>query len=516
MPQPQLCATVMQPDVEGLIRARDRVSGADLVELRLDGLREPDPGPALDGRALPAIVTCRPTWEGGRYAGPEEARQRILERALDLGAEFVDVEADAAFARELIRKRDGRGIVLSRHAFDGVPTDLRARYAAMQASGAEVVKIAVAASGLSDLIPLFELADTWTPGMAGHVLIAMGPAGVPTRVLAARLRNRWTYAGDGVAPGQLPLDRLTDTFHFPRIRPDAAIYGVVGNPVLHSLSPAMHNAGFAAMSLDAAYVPLQARDADDFAAFARHVALRGASITAPFKLALLPYMDYVDPLARRVGAVNTLTVRDGKWFGANTDVHGVLAPLAGRIALKGVRATVLGTGGAARGVAVALASEGARVTISGRRPDAAQAIAALVNGTVGPYPPPPGSWDVLVNATSVGSTANPGTPLEGVAPDGRIVFDLIYVPAETRLMADARDAGCLVIGGLEMLIAQAERQFELWTGAPPPPGLFSTAAGADDRGPSMSSLAPAAGGVGESSSPATPAPGDETPRARSL
>jgi 3-dehydroquinate dehydratase/shikimate dehydrogenase len=396
---------------------------------------------------------------------------------VELGAEFVDVEERAPFADEFLRASGGRGIVLSSHVFGQVPQDLAARYQKMRAAGAEVVKLAVEARSLTDTLPLFELGSAENGSSPSpHVLVAMGEAGVPTRVLGARLRNRWTYAGNAVAPGQLPPDRLLRDFRIRRVEPDSAIYGVVGRPVMHSLSPVMHNAGFAALGLKAVYVALHAADAEDFVRFAKGIGLRGASITAPFKVALMSAVDDVDPLAGRVGAINTIVVRDRRWIGANTDVEGFLRPLAGRIGLQGVRATVLGAGGAARAVAVALADRRARVTVSARQKDRAVEIAALVGGTVGAFPPTEGSWDVLVNATTAGSHAQPVNPMEGAALDGEIVFDLVYAPAVTPLLAAAERDGCLTIGGLEMLVAQAERQFELWTGQRPPHGLFHQAA----------------------------------------
>jgi 3-dehydroquinate dehydratase/shikimate dehydrogenase len=464
-----------------LRRARDIASAqADLVELRLDSVTAPDVTGALEGRRRPVLMTCRPAWEGGGFTGSEEERQRILTEAVLAGAEFVDIEARAGFVAELTRMRRGRGIVVSLHDFEGIPRDLAARAQAMRSTGAEVVKIAVTATTLSDMLPLLDLAERWRaatpePG-PDHVLIAMGPSGVASRILAARFGSRWTYAGDSVAPGQLPAARLLTEYRFRRVRPDAGLYGVVGHPVGHSLSPAMHNAGFAAQGLNAAYVPLDTADADDFVTFARAVGLRGASITAPLKVAMLDRVDEVHPTAQRVGAINTLVVRDGRWIGANTDVEGFLAPLAGRMALNGIRATVLGAGGAARAVAVALAQQKSHVTVCARRSDAAAAVAELAGGEAAPMPPRPGSWDVLVNATPLGSLTSPMNPMEGVPLDGEIVFDLIYAPAETALMAQARREGCLTIGGLEMLVAQAERQFELWTGQRPPAGLFLAAA----------------------------------------
>ena len=476
MDQPRICVTVTGGTMDEIRRARDGAEHADMLELRLDTVDRPDVAAALAGRRLPVVVTCRPEWEGGRFRGSEDERRGILQSAVDLGAEFVDVEAAAAFAPEMIAVRGGRGIVLSSHTYGPIPGDLPERYRSMRASGAEIVKVAVEAHTLADTLALFGLASSAGEPGSPHVLVAMGDAGVPTRILSARLRNRWTYAGGGAAPGQIAADRLVRDFRIRRVRSDAAVYGVVGRPVMHSLSPAMHNAGFAALGLNAVYIPLQASTADDFLAFARGMGIRGASITAPYKVPLMSVVDEIDPLARRVGAINTIIVRDGRWIGANTDVEGFLRPLAGRINLKGVRATVLGAGGAARAVAVALADQRALVTVSARRRDAALAVAELAGGAAGEFPPTAGSWDVLVNATTAGSAAEPVNPLEGVEIDGEIVFDLVYAPQVTPLLGAAEQAGCLTIGGLEMLVAQAERQFELWTGQRPPQGLFHASA----------------------------------------
>lgn len=472
--------------MEEMRRARDAAAGADLVELRLDAVDRPDVCGALEGRRRPVVVTCRARWEGGFFKGSEEERRQILVDALTAGAEFVDVEARADFVPALLRLRRGRGVVLSMHEYGPVPGDLLARYSAMRSTGAEVVKIAITAERLTDTLALLtlasrpELADDESEEPNGHVLIAMGEPGVPSRILAARLGNRWTYAGDAVAPGQLPAARLLHEFHFRKIGPASALYGVVGSPIAHSLSPAMHNAGFAALGIDAVYLPLHAADADDFVAFAQAVGLRGASITAPFKVALLSRVDEVQPLAERVGAINTIVVRDGRWIGANTDVHGFIAPLSGRIALKGTRAAVLGAGGAARAVAVALIEQGAAVSICARRPEAAQQVADATGARVGRFPPKSGTWDVLVNTIPCSDPRDP-SPMAGVPIDGEIVFDLVYAPAETALLAQARAAGCLTIGGIEMLVAQAEKQFGLWTGHRPPAGLFQAAVDSTGR-----------------------------------
>lgn len=477
MTDTRLCMVATGATMEELRRSRDAAARADIVELRLDFVDRPDVAGALAGRRTPVIVTCRAPWEGGRFRGSEDERRRILEAAIHQGAEYVDVEAAASFARDLIARRGGRGIVVSEHAFAAPPADIKGRFAALRATGAEIAKLAVQVDSLAQMLPMFEIEPERTNGH-GRVLIAMGAAGLASRVLASRLGSQWTYAGDGVAPGQLSYERLLRDFRFRRICADAELYAVVGNPIAHSRSPVMHNAGFDALGLNAVYVPLAARDAEDFVRFARHSGLRGASITAPFKVSLLPYFDEIAPLAQRVGAVNTLVVRDGRWIGTNTDVEGFLAPLAGRMDLRGARCAVLGAGGAARAVAVALVDRGAGVVICARRPDRARAIADAAGCAVGEWPPRSGSWDLLVNATPAGSDADPVDPMDGAPLDGALVYELVYAPADTPLLRRAVAAGCATIGGLEMLIAQAEHQFELFTGHRPPAGLFKEASAA--------------------------------------
>jgi shikimate dehydrogenase len=231
----------------------------------------------------------------------------------------------------------------------------------------------------------------------------------------------------------------------------------------------MHNAAFRAANLDAVYLPLAAADFNDFSTFADALNLAGASVTAPFKVQAFERADECDAVSRRIQAVNTLKRVNARWLGCNTDVEGFLSPLASAMKLTGKRATILGAGGAARSVAVALTSVGARVTLSARRSEQAQSIAALTAATIGEWPPTRGSWDVLVNTTPVG-TAPHGeqAPLPADFPlDGELVYDLIYNPAQTRLLRDAESAGCRTIGGLDMLVAQAQAQFEWWTGLRP-------------------------------------------------
>jgi len=418
------------------------------------------------------VVTCRPEWEGGRFRGTEQERARVLAAALDGGAEFVDVEWRAGFM-DLIARAPER-IVLSMHDFGGVPADLDARVRAMRATGAGTIKVAVATARLADTLALLPI------GRAGNaVVIGMGDAGVPTRLLASRFGSRWTYAGDGVAPGQMPGLRMRQEFRVDRLDATTAIYGVVSTNALHSLSPVMHNTAFAAAGLNAVYVPLRAADFDDFLAFAAAIGIDGASITIPFKLDALRAAATTDDLTRAVGAANTMRRQGSGWAATNTDVDGFLAPLEGVFpgSLRGARASVLGAGGAARAVVVALQARGARVTVHSRRGEQAAELAASLGSSAGPWPPDAGSWDLLVNATPLGGANLRGaSPLPGGRFDGRLVYDLTYGPGASRLLHEAAAAGCLTLDGLPMLIAQAERQFEWWTGQRPAPAVMRHAA----------------------------------------
>ncbi len=457
----QLCVTVTADTMAQLRTRRDQVADADLIELRLDSVRDPSAAAALAGRRKPVIVTCRPKSEGGGFAGSEDERRAILSDALSLGAEYVDLEWNSGCV-DLLQQTGGRRVVLSHHDFSGMRADLYGLSQAMLASGAEVIKIAVTAERLADCLTLRALGHQTRVPMA---LVAMGDAGIASRVLASWFGSCWTYAGDGVAPGQISARRMTEEFGFRRIGSHTAVYGVLGRPVGHSVSPAMHNAAFRAAHLDAVYLPLAAADFDDFLTFADALNLVGVSVTAPFKVQAFERADECDPVSRRIRSVNTLRRSGTKWFGCNTDVAGFLAPLQAAMRLQGKRATVLGAGGAARSVALALQSADVRVTVAARREDQARAVAALSGADVGTWPPSPGSWDVLVNATPVGTA--PGideSPLPVGHPlDGALVYDLVYNPPVTRLLADAERARCRTIGGLDMLVAQAQAQFEWWT-----------------------------------------------------
>jgi 3-dehydroquinate dehydratase/shikimate dehydrogenase len=491
MPSSLLCETVTGQSMADLRAARD-AAVADMVEVRVDGVADLDVAGALQGRRKPVVVTCRPEWEGGRFAGAEEERHGILAQAMSLGAEFIDIEwASLNGAHKPgfgdIVKTDPKRIVVSAHDFEGVPVDIESRARDMRTHGAAVIKVAVMPHALRETLPLINIARE-----GNAVVVGMGDAGVPTRLLAAKYGSLWSYAGNGIAPGQIPAERMLSRFRFRSIGPATRIFGVVSSTALHSFSPVLHNAAFAAAGIDAVYIPLQTAEFADFDEFASALDIEGVSVTIPFKGDALRAAVATDDLTRQVGAANTLrrpsrgaSHADG-WEATNTDVAGFLAPLEEAFGqpLAGARASIVGGGGSARAVAVALLSRGSRVTVHTRRREQAQTVTQSLEGPpqgghyeieIGPWPIPAG-WDLLVNCTPLGSPAmRDESPLPGGPFGGRLVYDVTYGAGESRLIREARESGCRTLDGLAMLIAQAERQFEWWTGQPPAAGVMRNA-----------------------------------------
>ena len=467
----RVCETVTATSMAELRRKRDAATLADLVELRLDGVADIDVPGALAGRTKPVIVTCRPLWEGGRFDGSELERLRLLSQAIDGGAEFVDVEWRAD--RSALPVRERTRMVVSHHVFDESPADLAARVRAMRAdaSGA-VVKVAVTTPRVSDCVRFRDAVGTGTD----QVAIAMGPAGFISRVCPWLFDSQWTYGGVA-APGQTSVADLVELYRVPTTSHATRIYALTGSPLTHSASPAMHNRTMAALQLDAVYVPIETDRADEFLTAADAFGIQGVSVTAPLKRAWAPLGVRIDSAGREIDAVNTLRRGPDGWEARNFDIEGFLAPLIRRgLAMAGQRVVILGAGGAARAVAWTMKRQGAVVEIASRRPEAAAQLAGDFGLRAVPWPPAP-DWDLLVNATPVGtSPATHASPLPASHVRGRIVYDLVYNPAETALLKLARGAGAQPIGGLEMLIGQAHAQFEWWTGMPAPLGVMDRAA----------------------------------------
>ncbi len=264
------------------------------------------------------------------------------------------------------------------------------------------------------------------------------------------------------------------------MQPDAKtrLCGIIGNPVEHSLSPAMHNAAFERLGLNFAYLAFRVTDVEGAIRGVRALGLRGLSVTVPHKVAVIPCLDEIDPVARNIGAVNTVVNDDGRLKGYNTDWTGFVRSLETHLPVRGRRAVLLGAGGAARAIAFGLRERGAHLTVLNRAEEISMAAALAADlgcpyGDLGRVEAIDGA-DVVINATSVGMA-----PLEDLTvvdparlrPD-QVVYDIVYNPLETRLLREARARGCRVVPGYEMLLLQGVTQFELWTGRPAPVDLM--------------------------------------------
>jgi 3-dehydroquinate dehydratase/shikimate dehydrogenase len=297
----------------------------------------------------------------------------------------------------------------------------------------------------------------------------MGDVALPLRVLALRERGAFTYAPteDATAPGQVSLEEIKNLYRADRISRRTSVYGVIGNPIGHSLSPQLQNAGFQACRIDAVYLPFLVRDLKDFCNSILPMGMKGFSVTLPHKEAILRYLDDCDELAESIGAVNTVTVRpNGKLFGYNTDYVGVLRALERRIPLRGSRVLIFGSGGVARAVAFALSRAGASVCVCARRPARAIALARAAGAeAIARKRLRAEFFDAIVNATPVGMhPAIARSPLEAGELTCRLLFDTIYRPRVTKLMQLATRRGIETVSGVEMFVAQGTAQWEIWTG----------------------------------------------------
>ena len=493
--------------------------GADLVEYRIDAFTDDlDAVAALVGASpLPCIVTCRPTWEGGAYDGDDQTRIAVLEHAGLEGPAYLDVEL-AAYQRSAnlsqkvnlvvdhpnqVRPTD-TGLILSSHDFERRPRDLFQKIEAMRdVDACRVIKAVWHARSLRDNIEAFEmLRDQHKPTIA----LCMGEFGLPSRVLARKFGALLTFVGvdddTGTAPGQVGIDTMKSLYRWDAINRDTAVYGVISWPVGHSMSPAIHNAGFDATGHNGVYLPLPIPP--EYEHFKATVGswldfaplhFRGASVTLPHKQNLLRFVresgGTIEPLAEQIGAANTLSVHeDGSLSASNTDYAGALDAVCDAIGidradLAGRRIAVIGAGGAARAVVAGFADCGATITIYNRTLAKAEQLAEAFDSdtamvTAAPLDDLPGrACDIYVNCTSVGmhpqvdATPVPDPPA-GWGAD-TVVFDTVYNPIDTRLLREARAAGCRTISGVEMFVRQAAAQFEGWTQQTAPVDVFRQA-----------------------------------------
>lgn len=464
-----LCVSLTPRRVEEVFEPD--LGGADCLEVRLDHLGEPASAAQVrwDRLPVPVIATCRRVGAGGEFRGTEEEELRILEQAASNGARWVDLDY------RLARPVAGAGVIASFHDFNGTPAGLVRLAEEVCARPAVAAKVAVMTPAWGDVSRLLALGQRRWPKPL--IAVGMGETGQMTRVIGPSRGSALTYAslscGAASAPGQLSVPELIGTYRFRSIRPSTRLLGIVGNPVGHSASPQLHNRAMEATGLDYVYLRLPVDSLDDFFRNAREIGIVGFSVTIPHKVAILPFLDRISQEAAAAGAVNTVTWQDGEWVGDNTDVFGIRSSLRD-LDLSGSRVVVLGTGGAAR-AAVAALRDAKSITLLSRSREAGTldwTRPVEVDG-LDRYDQHPA--DLLINATPVGMHPNvSASPVSGpILAD--VVFDMVYNPERTLLLRQAESQGKRTISGQMMFLAQAARQFEIWTGRAASPGLFAGA-----------------------------------------
>ena len=480
---PRVCVAVTGADASEMMeKAEALVRDNPFLEFRLDYL--PKPGLAIpkikafmeSHPGTVVIATCRRTIAGGRFRGSMASELDILAKASGAGCQLLDLELQTAIKSKpaQVQKLRGRSaLILSFHDFRGTKR-LDETLQKMLAVQADFYKIVSTATTLSDNVTMikFLAKESDKHSLIG---ICMGEQGIISRVLGVRAGSVFTFAAlspdEKTAPGQVTAQELRNVYRIEQVDAATRVYGVAGDPVVHSLSPAIMNAAFRRENVNAVYLALHAKTLKDLLTCVREIPLHGISVTMPYKEAILKHLDNTDSHTTKIGACNTVVrAQDGKLYGFNTDAAGVVRPLERRLpTLEGAKILVLGAGGAARAAVFGLKERGCEVYILNRTAGPAKKLARQARArTAKRADLKKLSFDVIINATPVGMGNTRETALLEHEINARYVFDMIYDPAETRLLKLARERGAQVIPGIEMFVQQAARQFEIWTGKPAP------------------------------------------------
>ncbi len=486
---PRLCVALGLPSASQLQRAAEREykDGSAFLEFRLDYL--PDPAAGVDVlrkfcRSYPEthiLATCRHLEAGGHFKGSIEQQVKILADARRAGATFVDLEVESAekAKRAVAELRELGPVCVSYHNFEKTPA-LEPVLRRLSKYEVDAYKIAITARKPTDTLRLMEFVREHHTSPL--IALAMSEIGLASRILVAPVGSLFTYAApaaeSGTAPGQISAKLMRGLYRSEKLTKQTRVYGVIACPVAHSKSPLIHNRAFHARRVDAVYLPflVPALQLADWMKFAAGLPVHGFSVTIPHKQSIMRHLDIVAPLAKRIGAVNTVWRKAGKWRGANTDTEGVLKPLSKHLRLAHSSILVAGYGGAARAAAIALGDASAEITITGRNLKKAQALAAAVKGeAISIREAAARHFDALVHATPLGMFPHAEACLFNDAIPADVVLDMVYNPRETLLLKRAAEQGLKAISGIEMLLEQAAHQFEIWTGETAPRAVMREA-----------------------------------------
>jgi 3-dehydroquinate dehydratase/shikimate dehydrogenase len=443
-------------------------------------------------KQLPIIVTCRDKQQGGMVDYSQELRVEVLIRALKTGAEFIDFEYDNFLIeenqqqiKEALKTNSQARLILSAHNFKTKFPDITKLHSNILDVYPEVIpKLVCTANHINDCFDAFDLLYK-TSG--DTIVFCMGEAGLISRIIAKKLNSFITFASiddqSATAPGQLTVEQLKKLYRYDNINTDTELFGVIANPVGHSLSPAIHNACFGEKKMNKLYLPLLVEGRQqEFNLFLHNIISRkwlnfaGFSVTIPHKQSALEFVrtneGFIEPLAEKIGAVNTLIIgADNKLSAYNTDYSAALDAVTStldinRDGLRGLSVAVIGAGGVARAIVAGLSDAGAQIRIYNRTIEKAQKLAAEFNCDFSPLDNLKAmNAELVVNCTSIGMHPNVNAtpiPQECLKSD-MAVFDTVYNPVETLMLKHARQAEAKTIDGVSMFVNQGLAQFKLFT-----------------------------------------------------
>ncbi len=466
------CLVITENTIAGCLELLEKYSGkTDMAEIRADflDLQEMEKCAELPKASrIPLILTFRTPADGGRFKGPEEERIRLYMKGLEGGFAYIDLE-EWLDAPELDKKAAAEGTVIVRsfHDFKTVPENLEERIRDLPRNKSEIAKAAVFPRSTADFFRVCRAALNL--GGLKKVVLGMGEFGFPTRILARRLGCEWSYCaknGNVPAPGHVSPELMEEVYNYSELTAETAIFGIIGNPVMHTRSPYIHNPGFRYYGLDAVYLPFLVDSVKDFFMNAGLLDIKGVSVTVPHKKAILEIASEVSKEAGEICSANTMIRQQDGWKAYNTDAAGVMKALK-EVSLNGIKALVIGAGGTAPTIVHALKEAGCRVFITNRTYSKAEKIAEEF-GIVSMEREQAcrNKFDLVVQAGSAGMHPHEDMdPLPDFKFSGKeTVFDVIYAPEKTKFLKRAEKSGCMIINGLPMLTGQAEEQFRLFCG----------------------------------------------------
>ena len=473
-----ICIPIVGPSMS---KAQEQIESAlviaDILELRLDLIVSPDLSALLACSMLPVIVTNRSKHDGGQYKGLDEDRLQSLRDALKAGADYVDIEVSTPreYLQPFLEEGDSARIILSYHDFSHTPEDFNPLYEAMCEMPGDIIKIVTYARDLADNLKMFELLKRAKSEKQKLVGLCMGDLGEISRILSPLFGGYLTFGsletGQESAPGQIPAKILKDIYRINAERSDFKIYGVIGNPVSKSLGYLVHNRAFQEKGSPDIYVSFLVDNVEKFFNSFKDF-FSGLSVTMPAKEKIMPLLDRIDETAQKIGAVNTVVKEGSAWVGYNTDCSGAISALEACTSLQGKNVLILGSGGTAKAIGYGVKEKGGKLTVTyNKNKERGESLSKELDCELA-HARDAGmrAIDVLINCSPVGMSPNI-TESPFLARDfkeGMVVFDSVYNPLETRLLREAKLAGCTVIPGYELFINQAARQFELWTGQSTP------------------------------------------------